>query len=693
MVAFATALASIVLPPHSFTRISFFAGMMALSFEALFATMSIQSTLVQQALSWQELRLYALAFVPGCWTAFSVTFARGNYREFLSRWWPAIIAAFAIPSAILILSPKPLVKEVHYLANETTRFITLGPSGTYLQVLLLVTCVVVLTNLESTLRAAVGVMRWRIKFVVLGVAVVFLVRLYTSSQKLLYRGWNSDLDGLQAGALIAACLLVVWAVTRAGLAEADVYPSRKMIVGSVVVSLIGVYLLVIGGLAKWVSARQTDSSFPLNSFVILVGLTGLGVLAFSDQARQKLGLALNRHFRRPAYDYRNVWQSFTERTASLIEEPKFCRAGAAFISETFHALSVTIWVVENGAQKIRFGGSTMLAEDQAERLLSTLPLPANTWQALEQQVEPVHFDQRQPAWAHELQTLCPEQFPDKGGTRLCLPLRFGERMVGLLFVGDRVKGLSYSLEEYDLLRTLAVEVAAGLLNSHISRRLVDTRETQAIRMISSFFAHDLKNTASTLSLTLQNMQTHYENPEFREDAFHALSKCVGHINEVVEGLSTLQRDLTLNVQKEDLSILATQTLHEISSAVTAEVSTDLTPHLMVQMDAMQIKKVLVNLMLNARDATSNHGCILIQTFAQGRWGVLSVKDDGCGMSAEFVRESLFRPFQTTKKKGLGIGMFHSKMIIEAHRGLIDVESTVGTGTAFKVLLPLFEEKH
>jgi signal transduction histidine kinase len=65
----------------------------------------------------------------------------------------------------------------------------------------------------------------------------------------------------------------------------------------------------------------------------------------------------------------------------------------------------------------------------------------------------------------------------------------------------------------------------------------------------------------------------------------------------------------------------------------------------------------------------------------------AVRDNGCGMTQEFMERSLFKPFQTTKKKGLGIGLFHSKLIIEAHHGVLEVNSSVGSGTEFRVLLP------
>ena len=67
--------------------------------------------------------------------------------------------------------------------------------------------------------------------------------------------------------------------------------------------------------------------------------------------------------------------------------------------------------------------------------------------------------------------------------------------------------------------------------------------------------------------------------------------------------------------------------------------------------------------------------------------LLTVEDDGCGMSPEFVRDLLFKPFSSTKSKGLGIGMFQSKMIVEAHAGTIKVESEPTKGTRFTVSLP------
>ena len=98
--------------------------------------------------------------------------------------------------------------------------------------------------------------------------------------------------------------------------------------------------------------------------------------------------------------------------------------------------------------------------------------------------------------------------------------------------------------------------------------------------------------------------------------------------------------------------------------------------------------MVTNLVLNATEAVSGNGQVRIATDEANGCAVITVADNGCGMTAEFIRRSLFRPFQTTKKSGLGIGMFQSKMIVEAHGGRITATSEPGKGTVFQVLLPV-----
>ena len=107
-----------------------------------------------------------------------------------------------------------------------------------------------------------------------------------------------------------------------------------------------------------------------------------------------------------------------------------------------------------------------------------------------------------------------------------------------------------------------------------------------------------------------------------------------------------------------------------------------------EFDKEEISKVVINLIMNAFDVTDKHGEVRINVGEENGMAFVKVSDNGCGMSPEFIEKRLFRPFQTTKKKGLGIGLYQCKSVIEAHSGSLKVVSQEGKGTDFFIYLPM-----
>jgi putative PEP-CTERM system histidine kinase len=255
-------------------------------------------------------------------------------------------------------------------------------------------------------------------------------------------------------------------------------------------------------------------------------------------------------------------------------------------------------------------------------------------------------------------------------------------------LGDRVGGIPFMHQDLDLLKCVGDQVAASLRNLQLSGKLLQVKEMEAFQTMSAFFVHDLKNTASTLGLMLKNLPIHFNDPAFREDALRGVSKTVTHINNLIGRLSLLRHGLEIRRADADLNELVDKVLAAHKSALNVELIKDFQALPRISVDPEQLFKVVTNLVLNATEAVSQPGQVRVQTSQLNGWAVLAVADNGCGMSPEFLNRSLFRPFQTTKKAGLGIGMFQSKMIIEAHGGRIEVESETGKGSTFRVLLPL-----
>jgi signal transduction histidine kinase len=164
------------------------------------------------------------------------------------------------------------------------------------------------------------------------------------------------------------------------------------------------------------------------------------------------------------------------------------------------------------------------------------------------------------------------------------------------------------------------------------------------------------------------------------------------IDEMIGRLTALRQRPDFKPVETDLNQIVSQALDNLDGMPHVELTRELQPLPRVLVDREQIQSVVTNLLLNARDALGPGGRIRVSTRDLGDNIVLSVADNGCGMSAAFLKDSLFRPFQSTKKNGLGIGMFQSRMIVETHRGTIRVESETGKGSTFQVSLPVRDPK-
>ncbi len=650
------------------------------------------------AIHFQHWSLAMMSLLPSVWLLFSLSYGRGNYRELFRRWRYLLVGALVVP--IVMVCP-PVNQEVRLFNGpldhvepsaasagvETSDYIfNLGPAGYVLYGVFLASAVLVLMNLERTLRGAVGTMRWRIKFLILGLGVLFAVRAYTSSQALLSGKLDPSLVAVDCAGLVLGCLLTLRSLFR-GVWEVSVFPSKAVLENSLSALVAGFYLVFVGILAKFTLPLEDVVA---KAFLVLLALAGLTVLALSERARLHVRRFISRYFQRPLYDYRKVWRSLTEGIVSRVNQTDLCRAAVTLNSEIFQVLSVTIWLVDEKRENLVFAGSTALSEAEGAGMKLEKEEATAIFRALQAYRDPIEFETIKDDWAVALRKLTPTRFR-QSRSHVCVPLMGGSRLLGVITLGDRVGGAFFSLQDFDLLRCVGDQVAAGLLNAQLSQKLLQAKELEAFQTMSAFFVHDLKNTASTLNLMLQNLPDHFDNPEFREDALRGMGKTCDHINGLISRLSLLRHDLQIKPVRSDLNDVVAGVLSDWDGITGVTLVKNLRPGLAVLLDREQIAKVVTNLVLNASEAIATSGEIRIETSQSNGWAVLQVADDGCGMAPEFVSRALFRPFQTTKKKGLGIGMFQSKMIVEAHGGRIEVESEVEKGTTFRVLLPIEEQ--
>jgi len=685
--AYAAAVSALLIAPFVFWRErrhlaygAFALGMVALAVREVLGARALEAVFESQALRWHRYRFASEAAIPGLWLLFALTFARANPRRFLRLWrWP-LAAAFLLPLGIVVLGWDSLVTRTTYAMPSW--LIPVGRGGQWLHVALLLSAVAILVNLENTLRSAVGAVRWQIKFVVLGIALLFVVELFAYSQVLLYSALQTSILPFGSVVLLMTCAFVVVSLVWRRLGSFDVYPSQAFLYNSLTLLVVGVYLLAVAGLVELIDAVGGRQRAPAIAFLVLVAILGLALMLLSTELQQRVKRFVNRHLKRPTHDYRRIWDQFTKRTSPLVEIGPLSTAIGNIAAETFGCASATIWLMKEGERKLVLGGSSVLSAEQARSILKDYGEGRAWLEVMETKLdEPLELGSPElPEAAKDLVRVVHASYS-------VALLGNEDKPIGFLTINQRVTGQPYSFEDFALLKTLADQASATLLNRQLTKELERAKEMETFQTLSTFFVHDLKNLASRFSLAMQNIPVHFDKPAFREDLLKTMEKSVSKIETMTSRLSSLSKGRSLNRTECDLNALVQEALSGLNGSMKASLSVECREVPKVEADPEEIQNVLTNLVLNAYEATGETGRITVTTSRENGWVLLSVADNGSGMTPEFIANSLFRPFQTTKKNGLGIGLYQSKTIVEAHGGRIEVESDPGRGTTFRVLLP------
>lgn len=462
-------------------------------------------------------------------------------------------------------------------------------------------------------------------------------------------------------------------------------PSRVVAFQTLSLLVIGGYLLLMVGIAQSIAligggfARLTQVGFVFAASVFAL------LWLPSAHMRRWLKVTAIKHLFQHRYDYRAEWLRFTQTIGLAGEDapPLYERAVKAMADITDSHSGLLLLPGDNGRLVLAARWQWPQIEVPAEAM------PAAATQFFERE----HFvcnldDLRAGRDMRGEAAIIPQWLMEEGKAWTLVPLLHYERLIGLVVLSHPPLPRQLDWEDLDLLRVAGQNLASYLAEQAGQDALREASNFDEFNRRIAFVMHDIKNLASQLSLLARNAERHADNPEFRADMLVTLRNSADKLNALLARLGRYGTHTAEAIETISLDECAAELAKRFG--VNGQVVLVEREACLVSANREALEQALVHIMQNAMDASAEDSPIFIRVRKDGLQGVVEIVDSGCGMSPDFVRTRLFKPFVSSKPGGFGIGAFEARELIRAMKGALDVESREGLGTRFFIRLPLVE---
>lgn len=494
-------------------------------------------------------------------------------------------------------------------------------------------------------------------------------------------GALAKLDGLRGLVTAGVACAVAMGFVRSGRGL-TFRPSRAVTFQLLSLVLIGGYfgaMLLLSGWAQRFSgdlARVTQVAF-------LLAATAFTVLWLpSPRFRNWLRVMATKHLFKHRYDYRAEWIRFTHTIGRPTGEQDSLpeRAVKSLADITDSPCGLLLVPDEDGAL-------TLAARWRWPQVAVPAPaMPLELARVLEREGLILDLDESRRGISHYGEAdLVPAWLADDPDGWAVVPLNHHDRLVGVVVLGRPAVHRRLDWEDFDLLGVAGKQVASYLAEQSGQEALEEARRFDEFNRRMAFVMHDIKNLSSQMALLLANAEKHADNPEFRKDMLITLRNSSEKLNALLSRLGRYGGANTGRRERIDLAELARGLATRFAHSHPVNFSgRGRTP---VLADREGLEQAVVHLVQNAIDASASDSPVEIEVRNEGLRGTILVADAGRGMSAQFVRNELFKPFVSTKEGGFGIGAHEARVMIRAMGGRLDVESREGFGSRFSVSLP------
>ncbi len=625
-------------------------------------------------------------FVPPVLIPFFLLLGRQNEKEVLSRpgCWVVgfVVVLWAIIGVIAInTAPRLIVSEIHF-TEDAFWGLTFSGYGKLASMYLLLANIFGLFLLENAYRSSSIVGKVTLKYPLLGILTVTVLTFVVISRILAVSITDRNFLAIHSCGFIALSASFFFATLRYDLFEIHAFIGRDVAKSVLTITISGLYILALALISFL--ARLLGLSYDLFTFTVL-GLFAVFLLVavlISGRAKRRLRHFIETNFYASRYDYRKEWKRYARLMSSSETIDEFLSNFINLICNTMLVERGIVWADVKGGKLASYGFG------RAEPDLALLRKSSE----LAQHGSVVFIDER-PVRTDVISNGEYDEAGTSGSRWIRAVAAIGneEERLGSIILGEKSMNAKYTEEDRECLTTLADQAALTLDNLLIKEQILDSKQMESFNRISSFVIHDLKNAIGMLSLTAENARENLDDPEFQKDAFNTIERSVDKMKGLIHSLNALKAPREISKKPEDISELVGRAIESVkpiagSRGIQLELISD--SPVMGEVDASALERIVENLLMNALDATSEGGRVRVRAAATGEeWVEIAVEDTGSGFEPEYLSEHLFRPFRSTKKGGLGIGLVMCKTLVTAHGGDIVIESEPGRGATVFIRIP------
>ena len=509
---------------------------------------------------------------------------------------------------------------------------------------------------------------------------IYDLNLYTSA----YLGaeWPTELAALR-GVVWTIAMLLLLPLTAKRRDEMQLLPSRMVAFRFVSLIGIGAYLVAMVLITRGLNLVGGNYGKIFQFGVLIVG-SALAMLTLpSRRFRGWIKITLVKHLFRHRYDYRAEWLRFAQTIG---------RNGDTQIPLEVRAIQALAQITDSHA------GILLTPGEHGDLELSG----RWQWPALEvpgcaMNIASIRFFERT-GFIPELDAIrsgecqrgeaavVPGWIVAEPSAWVLVPLIHYGNLVGVVVLARPDHGRKLDWEDFDILRVVGQQIATTLSENANHDALTEAARFDEFHRRIAFVMHDIKNLASQFGLLARNAQLHADNPEFRADMLVTLRSSADKLNVLMARLSRYGAGGGETLCAFDIGEVVRSVVKHFGGNPQVGISECRGGEVVGNRDALE--QALIHLVQNAVDASPAKSPVFIGQSSDGMHAQIEIVDSGHGMSPDFIRSRLFKPFVSSKQGGFGIGAFEARELIRAMNGRLDVESREGLGTRFVARLPL-----